>query len=324
MSWIISFDKNDGSTNSPRVTFDGKSNNCPEIMPAISNVPTEQGVGILDWSREGYNFLGWQRTLETSDTYLYQPGDDMPSSISIAGNGGEIFYAIWEEQRRVISKIQLPNGQVSHIGADWQDISNKPTLTREQVIEIIEDLYPNATSAEIEEMADEVLENSNIVEDVIEYLLATDSTTPTEYAPVDSPHLTGVPTAPTANENTNTTQIATTAFVQTAVGSKLTRQDIIDIIEDLCPEATSNEIENMADDILENYNTVTEDMIEEILSRESGTPISYAPAASPQLTGVPTAPTAAAGTNTTQIATTAFVQQAIANIGNVQGVLYGN
>lgn len=38
---------------------------------------------------------------------------------------------------------------------------------------------------------------------------------------------------------------------------------------------------------------------------------SYAPKASPAFTGTPTAPTAAAGTNTTQIATTAFVQSAI-------------
>ena len=36
-----------------------------------------------------------------------------------------------------------------------------------------------------------------------------------------------------------------------------------------------------------------------------------APLASPALTGTPTAPTAAAGTNTTQLATTAFVQRAI-------------
>ena len=38
----------------------------------------------------------------------------------------------------------------------------------------------------------------------------------------------------------------------------------------------------------------------------------YATLANPALTGTPTAPTAAAGTNTTQIATTAFVQQASA------------
>lgn len=38
------------------------------------------------------------------------------------------------------------------------------------------------------------------------------------YAPISSPTLTGVPAAPTATAGTNTTQIATTAFVTTAVG----------------------------------------------------------------------------------------------------------
>lgn len=45
---------------------------------------------------------------------------------------------------------------------------------------------------------------------------------------------------------------------------------------------------------------------------------SYAPKASPALTGTPTAPTASSGTNSTQIATTAFVQSAVSSaIGNV-------
>ncbi len=42
----------------------------------------------------------------------------------------------------------------------------------------------------------------------------------------------------------------------------------------------------------------------------SSLPSGTAPLASPALTGVPTAPTAAAGTNTTQLATTAFVTAA--------------
>jgi hypothetical protein len=41
-----------------------------------------------------------------------------------------------------------------------------------------------------------------------------------------------------------------------------------------------------------------------------------APKASPALTGTPTTPTAAAGTNTTQIANTAFVSTAISNLIN--------
>ena len=44
--------------------------------------------------------------------------------------------------------------------------------------------------------------------------LATATATST-YAPLASPALTGVPTAPTAAANTNTTQVATTAYVQT-------------------------------------------------------------------------------------------------------------
>lgn len=42
-----------------------------------------------------------------------------------------------------------------------------------------------------------------------------------------------------------------------------------------------------------------------------------APLASPALTGTPTAPTAAPGTNTTQLATTAFVQTAVSGFTKV-------
>jgi hypothetical protein len=48
----------------------------------------------------------------------------------------------------------------------------------------------------------------------------------------------------------------------------------------------------------------------------------YAPLASPALTGIPTAPTAAADTNTTQIATTAYVQTELTDlIGGAPGAL---
>ena len=48
-------------------------------------------------------------------------------------------------------------------------------------------------------------------------------------APLASPALTGTPTAPTAAEGTNTTQLATTAFVQRAIG----RFDFIPIIANI-------------------------------------------------------------------------------------------
>jgi len=46
-----------------------------------------------------------------------------------------------------------------------------------------------------------------------------------------------------------------------------------------------------------------------------------APLESPILTGIPTAPTASAGTNTTQIATTAFVQNAVSSAGIEKGTV---
>ena len=97
-------------------------------------------------------------------------------------------------------------------------------------------------------------------------------------APLASPALTGTPTAPTAAANTNTTQVATTAYVQ-------------------------GELANEA-----NWNTA--------YGWGDHSAAGYAPLASPSLTGVPTAPTAVADTNTTQVATTAYVQGELANEAN--------
>lgn len=50
---------------------------------------------------------------------------------------------------------------------------------------------------------------------------------------------------------------------------------------------------------------------------KTGAALGLADLASPALTGTPTAPTASAGTNTTQIATTAFTQNAVDNVQSV-------
>ena len=50
--------------------------------------------------------------------------------------------------------------------------------------------------------------------------------TDTSRAPLASPAFTGTPTAPTAGSGTNTTQVATTAFVQTAVSGKANSADV--------------------------------------------------------------------------------------------------
>ena len=117
--------------------------------------------------------------------------------------------------------------------------------------------------------------------------------TDTSRAPLASPALTGTPTAPTAADGTNTTQIATTAFVNAEIAA------------DRPFEATLANIKMDGAQSVGSLNTVARG------DHVHPTDTSRAPLASPALTGTPTTPTAADGTNTAQIASTAFVQSAV-------------
>lgn len=106
---------------------------------------------------------------------------------------------------------------------------------------------------------------------------------PGSFAPLASPTFTGTPAAPTPAANTNTTQIATTAFVLGQLNSTAAT-----IAMNGAQAAGTSTLSARADHV-----------------HPSDT--SKANLASPTFTGTPAAPTAAANTNTTQLATTAFV-----------------
>ena len=97
-------------------------------------------------------------------------------------------------------------------------------------------------------------------------------------APLESPILTGTPTAPTAAVGTNSTQLATTAFVKAQGYITASQAPVLSV-------AGKTGVVTLA------------------VTDVAGA----APLASPALTGAPTAPTAVVGTNSTQLATTAFV-----------------
>lgn len=103
----------------------------------------------------------------------------------------------------------------------------------------------------------------------------------------NSPALTGVPTAPTAAAATNTTQLATTAhvFAERSNVASLTNKTI---------------------DLTNNTLVATSAQLRAAVTDETGTG-NLVFSDSPALGGIPTAPTAAAATNTTQVATTAHV-----------------
>lgn len=109
-------------------------------------------------------------------------------------------------------------------------------------------------------------------------------------ASLNSPALTGTPTAPTATLGTNTAQLATCAFVLANVGG------------------------GAVSSVFDRTGAVTAQSGDYSVAQITGA----APSASPIFTGIPAAPTATHGTNTTQLATCAFV---LANGGSGAVVL---
>ncbi|MDZ9373563.1 tail fiber protein [Escherichia coli] len=115
-------------------------------------------------------------------------------------------------------------------------------------------------------------------------------------APLDSPHLSGTPTAPTPGPGTNNTQIANAAFVYAAINALINGAP-----------GTMDTLKEIAAAI--NNDPKFSETINNALALK-------APLASPAFTGTPTAPTASQGTNSTQIANTAFVKAAITTLIN--------
>ena len=159
------------------------------------------------------------------------------------------------------------------------------------------------------------------------------------WAPLSSPVLTDTPTAPTATDGTNTTQIASTAFVQSAVGGYLSKS-ITGGTVTLTDAEASNPVLGFSGTLTSNATVVLPASIKRLwaiynatagaytvtVKLTSGTGVTVAQGKrnlvytdgsnvydgfndfeSVALTGAPTAPTAAVDTSTTQIASTAFV-----------------
>ncbi|HAV8542507.1 TPA: phage tail protein [Escherichia coli] len=140
---------------------------------------------------------------------------------------------------------------------------------------------------------DKVLELKLYVDDQMRNHIAAQDPH-TQYAQKHNPTFTGEPKAPTPAAGNNTTRIATTEFVQAAITALINGAP-----------ATLDTLKEIAAAI--NNDPKFSTTINNALALK-------APLSSPALTGTPTAPTAAQSVNNTQIATTAFVQSAIAGM----------
>lgn len=112
-----------------------------------------------------------------------------------------------------------------------------------------------------------------------------------------SPAFTGTPTAPTAPVDTSTTQLATTGFVVGQAGSATPLMDGIAAVGTSTRFARADHVHP--------------------------TDTTLAPLASPIFSGTPAAPTANPGTNTTQIATTAFtIAEILARVASLDVAVF--
>ena len=160
------------------------------------------------------------------------------------------------------------------------------------------------------------------------------------WAPLASPALTDTPTTPTAADGTNTAQIASTAFVQSAVGGYLLKSGQTGGTVTLTESEASNPIIAVTGALTSNLTVVLPATVKRLwaiynatsgaytvtVKLASGSGVTVAQGKrklvytdgsnvydgfndfeSVALTGAPTAPTAAVDTSTTQVATTAFV-----------------
>lgn len=168
------------------------------------------------------------------------------------------------------------------------------------------------------------------------------------YAPTASPTFTGDPKAPTPSLGDNDTSLATTAFVQATLGGLLSKSVAGGVNVTLSAVEAGNGILHFTGVLTANIAVivptsptrawivknatsgaytltvktsagtgvaVTQGLIAEVYGDGTNVVATQTDFPSVALTGTPTAPTAAPGTNTTQVASTAFVGAAVAAAG---------
>jgi hypothetical protein len=153
---------------------------------------------------------------------------------------------------------------------------------------------------------------------------------------LDNPAFTGVPTAPTATGGTNTTQIATTQFVTSALsgaGYATLASPAFTGTPTAPTAAQDTNTTQLATTAFVIGQASSSTPIVDSGSGAVGTSLRYARAdhfhpfdpttatlASPAFTGIPTAPTAVPLTSTAQLATTAYAMKTITNTSQLQFV----
>ena len=186
---------------------------------ALTGKPTTiAGYGITDAFSGAFSALTGKPT--TIAGYGITDAASTSADIDIGSNDfittGKVYFANMFAQTSNLPSATTYHGMFAHVhatgaayfahGGNWIELANKSYVDT-QVTALV-DSAP-ATLNTLNELAAALNDDASFSTTVTNSIATK--------APLASPALTGIPSAPTASSGTNTTQLATTAFVQAAV-----------------------------------------------------------------------------------------------------------
>ena len=186
---------------------------------ALTGKPTTiAGYGITDAFSGAFSALTGKPT--TIAGYGITDAASTSADIDIGNNDfittGKVYFANMFAQTSNLPSATTYHGMFAHVhatgaayfahGGNWIELANKSYVDT-QVTALV-DSAP-ATLNTLNELAAALNDDASFSTTVTNSIATK--------APLASPALTGIPSAPTASSGTNTTQLATTAFVQAAV-----------------------------------------------------------------------------------------------------------
>jgi len=192
-----------------------------------------------------FNGTHYIKTVPTTTTFTFDKTNANVTSAVATGSA-----AVSLQRRFAAVARDASDGVIKFI----EDITTKPTSTINfaeagSIFAPVQIGALTATSATIGDVSNTELQYVNGVTSAIQTQLdakLASATASTTYAPLANPTLTGVPAAPTAAADTNTTQIATTAYVigqgylkTTNTGAQLTKPVLTSAFETVTASATA-------------------------------------------------------------------------------------
>lgn len=199
-------------------SLDSHTNSIAEISNSLTSLNNDFTNSLANHESATVTVHGIANTaalVTTDDSRLNDDRTPIDSSVTTGKIDAE---AVTTEKiaNSAVTEVKLASGSVtnSKIGTDAVDgtkIADDSISSEHIADESIADAHISNTASIAQSKI------SNLATDLAAKL---DSTTASStYAPLESPSLTGTPSAPTANAGTDSTQIATTAFVQNAIAT---------------------------------------------------------------------------------------------------------